>query len=218
MTQAHPEKLILPVMDQSHAPLAFLGAAFKGAEGRWSTYEKEDFAIFKVLVKLDYLLLGSNPMHVFTDHTNLLYVFSSLALEPSLSRHIVTKYQRWALYLSRFHYVIEHTDGNSNVFADIITRWLKGYRQNKKSLRKLTLISEAVQIIDPPNSDEFIWPSCQLITAAQRSISPTDQSITKYVTGILRLNGRIWIPETANELKLMLIVASHCGQMGHRGK
>jgi len=82
---------------------------------------------------MDYILMGSKPLHIFTDHRNLLFVFAPLALEPSLGLHIVSKVQRWALFLSRFSYVIEHVDGASNVFADILTRWTKGYRREEKT-------------------------------------------------------------------------------------
>ena len=58
--------------------------------------------------------------HVFTDHRNLLFVFAPLALEPALGRHVVSKVQRWALFLSKYTYVIEHIDGDDNVFADIL--------------------------------------------------------------------------------------------------
>ena len=128
VTQTTPSQLARPRSEQQHQPLAFLGAAFKGAELGWSTFEKEAFAIFKTFEKLDYMLLGHGDVRVFTDHRNLLFVFAPLSLEPSLGRHIVSKVQRWALYLSKFAYVIEHVSGCENVFADILTSWLKGYR------------------------------------------------------------------------------------------
>ena len=65
---------------------------------------------------------------MFTDHRNLLFVYALLAFEPALGRHVVSKVQRWALFLSRFDYVIEHIPGYCNVFADMLTQWAKGYR------------------------------------------------------------------------------------------
>ena len=58
VTQILPDQLALPRDEQRHQPLAFLGAAFKGAELGWSAFEKEAFAIFKTFEKLDYMLLG----------------------------------------------------------------------------------------------------------------------------------------------------------------
>lgn len=61
-----------PVEEQIHEPLAFIGSAFAGAERNWSTYEKEAFDIFKVFGRIDYMLLGKQPVHVFTDFRFLL--------------------------------------------------------------------------------------------------------------------------------------------------
>lgn len=49
-----------------------------------------------------------------------------MAMEPSLGRHKVLKVVRWALVLSAFHYCIEHVPGDSNVWQDIMTRWMRG--------------------------------------------------------------------------------------------
>ena len=72
------------------------------------------------------MILSGQPVHVYTDHRNLLYI-----IVPSAGRYVMSKVQRWATYLSRFEYVLEHVDGDQNIFADIITRWMKGYRYNK---------------------------------------------------------------------------------------
>lgn len=61
-------------------------------------FEQEGYAIFQTFDKVDYLLLNEQPVHVFTDHRNLLFVFALLTMEPTLGRHAVTKVQRWALF------------------------------------------------------------------------------------------------------------------------
>lgn len=154
VTQTKPEDLQLPLEDQRHEPLAFLGAAFKGAEVGWSTFEKEAYAIFQTFEKLDYILMSSELTHIYTDHRNLLFVFAPLALQPALGRHIVSKVQRWALFLSRFPYVIEHVDGKANIFADILTRWTRGYRKEKKTLKTIcSLLESSLQVV--PGADQF---------------------------------------------------------------
>ncbi len=64
----------------------------------------------QVFRSLDYLFYTESPVHVFTDHRNLLFVFSPHSVEPALGRHVVSKVQRWALHLSKYQYVIEHID------------------------------------------------------------------------------------------------------------
>lgn len=140
-------------------------------------------------------------------------------MEPSLGRHVVCKVQRWALYLSRFNYVIEHIEGENNVFADIMTRWLRRYRTDIRSMRKITRAHKPPwQIIPSPSQPNFIWPKWKSIIQAQSGHTPGQNDITKDSDGVFKLNGRIWIPEEKYDLKLKIMVASHCGQMGHRGR
>ena len=84
VTQCTPESLELPLEERRHEPLAFLGAEFKGAQCGWITFEKEGFAILDTFDKLGYILMGSQPTHIYTNHRNLLFVFAPLALEPAL--------------------------------------------------------------------------------------------------------------------------------------
>ena len=71
-------------------------------------FEKEGFGIFQSRDRLDYLLMSGRPAHVFTDHRNIFVVFAPLVLEPALGRPVMSKVQRWALFLSKYAYVIEH--------------------------------------------------------------------------------------------------------------
>lgn len=217
VTQTMENQLALPFGEQKHEPLAFLGAEFKGAEQRWTTYEQESFAIFNVFLKLDYLFYGAKPVHVFTDHRNLLFVFSPLAMEPTLGRHIVTKVQRWGLFLSRFSYVIEHIPGNQNVFADVLTRWLKGYRSEPRALRRVSRSTIAAQIIPSSASATFKWPSWEMIQDSQSNASSKPKHAVEE-DGVIKVDGRIWIPPEDIELQLKVMVVSHCGGQGHRGQ
>lgn len=97
-------------------------------------FEKKFFAISPVFEKMDYLILGDNTVLVFTDHKNLLLVFPPLAVLPNIGRHVVSNIQRWAMYLSRFQFTIEHIEGHRNVFEDILTRCGKVYRSEQKTI------------------------------------------------------------------------------------
>ncbi len=165
-----------PLELQQHRPLAFLGSAFRGAQLQWSTFEKEGFSIFSAFEKCDYLMMGENPVRVFMDHRNLRFVFAPTVLEPALGRHIVSKVQRWALFLSRFSYEIDHVQGNRNVFADILTRWAQGNRRTERAARspQTTVASVCVQedgrysqLI--PSASEIEWPDMEEFRKAQRS-------------------------------------------------
>lgn len=218
VTQTDPSQLALPVEKQAHEPLAFLGSAFKDAQLNWSTFEQEGYAIFQTFDKVDYLFLNEQPVHVFTDHRNLLFVFAPLAMEPTLGRHVVTKVQRWALFLSRFENAIEHIDGSKNVFADILTRWTKGYRNVNKlgTPRICSLLTTVEQVV--PSPEDIVWPSMEVIGSSQRDAVDKPSGLRTGADGLMRLKELVWIPECDVELKFKLLIVSHCGSMGHRGK
>ena len=52
VTQISEEQLQFPLEEQQHEPLGFIGKAFSSTEERWTTCEKEGFAILKSFVKL----------------------------------------------------------------------------------------------------------------------------------------------------------------------
>lgn len=122
LTQLPPDDLPLAVDEQRHEPLAFLSGDFKGAASRWSTVEKEAFAIVHAAQKLDYLLQNPQGFRIFTDHANLAFIFDA-SRHSALHRHTAAKLQRWALQLTGFDYVIEHIPGELNVWADLLSRW-----------------------------------------------------------------------------------------------
>ncbi len=80
ITQVTAAALDCPIENESHEPLAFLGSEFRGAQKRWSTFEKEAFAIFQAFEKMDYVLLQARPARLYTDHRNLLYIFAPHAV------------------------------------------------------------------------------------------------------------------------------------------
>lgn len=115
ITQCDPSELSKPTQEQSHEHLVFLGSSFRGPQLRWSTFEQD-------------MLLGHPTVSAFTGHRKLLFLFAPLALEAALGRRIVSKVQRKALSLSRFHYCIEHIPGEENVFSDMLAMCEMLYR------------------------------------------------------------------------------------------
>lgn len=48
--------------------------------------------MFNVFEKLEYMLMGEQPVNRFTDHRNILLVFEPVALEPNIGRHVISKF------------------------------------------------------------------------------------------------------------------------------
>jgi transposase InsO family protein len=93
--------------------ITFLSRAFRGSEVHWSVVEKEAYALFWAVTKLESFLLG----HVFeveTDSKTLTYLHNSTT----------PKLVRWRLRLAEFRFTLRHIPGEENVIADGLSRCL----------------------------------------------------------------------------------------------
>jgi len=92
-------------------PLRFMAHVFTTAAIKWSTIEKECYALVRAFHTFENLLLGRTFI-VRTDHRNLLWMQHS----------INAKVQRWFQYLCVFDFTLEHIPGVDNVVADALSR------------------------------------------------------------------------------------------------
>ena len=81
LTQVPLSDLGKPQGEQNHSPLAFISGSFKGAMSRWSTFEKEAFAIVNCMSRLDYLTTCAHTS-IYTDHRNLVFIFNPRSNNP----------------------------------------------------------------------------------------------------------------------------------------
>jgi RNase H-like domain found in reverse transcriptase/Integrase zinc binding domain len=219
ITQIPKGDLDLPVAEQQHQPLAFSSGAFKGAELRRGTPEKEGYALVQTVLTFDYLMLRNESFRIFTDHRNLVYIYNPLSVDQTLARHIVHKLQRWALKLSVFNYVIEHIVGEGNVWANLLSRWGSsgGGKQMPASNVLGALFQAPFQVADSPPE----LPSLQDILIEQKKAMKGHKDAAPAAQGPNGLHlfddGAIWIPQNATNLQLRICVAAHCGCAGHRG-
>jgi transposase InsO family protein len=92
-------------------PIRFLGGTFHGPQLRWSTIEKEAYAIHWALLRLDDLI-GGVPFTIRTDHRNLLF----------MNNHGSRKVFQWKLDIQHYDATIEHVPGKANIPADVFSR------------------------------------------------------------------------------------------------
>jgi len=130
VTQMPKEDLDLDVLVQRHEPLAFLSGTFNRSQKHWTVIEKEAFPIVEAFERLRHLLLRDEGFRLLTDHRNLIYVFDPILRDNDFKKQAVDKLCRWASKLFAFKYVIEHIPGESNIWADILSRW-KGDGEQK---------------------------------------------------------------------------------------
>ena len=98
----------------SKHPIAFISKSFDARMRKWSVPEKEGFAIFYALTKLDYLL-RDRKFVLKTDHENLTRLKSD-------QYRTNQKVQRWMLALQHYSFNIEFLPGVENDIADVLSR------------------------------------------------------------------------------------------------
>ena len=92
-------------------PIEFISKTLTKPERKWSTYEKEAFAIFYALRKWE-THLRDVKFTLFTDHRNLTF----MAKDPN------AKVTRWRLSVQDYDFDIAYLPGEDNIVADALSR------------------------------------------------------------------------------------------------
>jgi hypothetical protein len=102
---------LFQLVDGVEKPIAFLSQTLTKEQLKWSTPEKEAYAIFIAFIKLEHLLRDVH-FTLRTDHKNLTF----LNTEGS------AKVKRWKLAIQEYDFSIEHIRGEDNMVADVLSR------------------------------------------------------------------------------------------------
>lgn len=176
--------------------------------------EKEAFAVVESMTRLHYLT-AAQEVSLFTDHSNLIYIFDPYDNNPGIGRHVANKLMRWALKLSSYRYVIEHRPGSRNVWADILTRWAVRSTDRVRSAKLAKLLY--APIAQQPLDDNLDWPNRKDIFQSQLRSKKKPSPRFKRRDGIMMDPcDVVWIPQDDDVLKLRILIASHAGRSGHR--
>jgi hypothetical protein len=100
--------------DGTELPIRFLSKTLAGAQTRWSTIEKEAYAIYYCLTRMEDLL-GGVTFTIKTDHKNLLF----------LNQAGSSKVLNWKLAIQKFDFHIEYIKGSDNRVADTLSRLIE---------------------------------------------------------------------------------------------
>jgi hypothetical protein len=101
------------IKDGYERPIAFASRKLSVTQRKWSTIEKESYAVIFALQRFEHYLLGAKIL-LYTDHNPLKYL---TACAPNNS-----KLTRWALALQQFDIEVRHRSGTSNKNCDALSR------------------------------------------------------------------------------------------------
>jgi len=103
-------------------PVAFISKALNEMECNYEIHDKEMLEVTRCLEAWHHFLEGARvKFKIWMDHKNLEYFMSS--------QNLNSRQARWALYLSRFNFVLKHIPGSKMGKADGLSRrndWEKG--------------------------------------------------------------------------------------------
>ena len=98
-------------------PVAFLSKSLNETERNYEIHDKEMLAVIRGLEVWRHLLEGAQyKFEIWTDHKNLEYFMKAQKLNR--------RQARWALYLSRFDFILKHVVGTKMGKADGLSRRL----------------------------------------------------------------------------------------------
>eukprot|EP00253_Pinus_taeda_P018052 PITA_18052 len=101
------------VLSQEDRPFVYFSEKLNESRQKYSTYDKEFYAIVHALKHWRHYLLG-NEFVLFSDNSALQYIMQQHKLNH--------KHATWVEYLQSFTFVLKHISGQSNKVADALSR------------------------------------------------------------------------------------------------
>ena len=144
--------------DEEEKPIYYLSHKLSRSQCKWSTVEKEAYAIHFSLQKLDYYLHNAEFV-IKTDHKPLKYLLDS----PMQNRKI----QLWALGMAGYNCKVEYIEGTTNTCADLLSRHPENTGLEKERLEvgvdlDINENTYQVNVLDSSNFDPKTYASCDL--------------------------------------------------------
>ena len=186
-------------------PVSFASKKLTPSQCRWSTIEKEAFAVVWSVQKLRSFLLGKH-FTVFSDHQPLKYLLQANNVSP--------KVLRWRAMVGEFDFDVKYIPGGENVIADSLSRVFSVADVDADS--EIQLSQET--FLEFQKKD----PECQALyktvareyTRRPHRVSHVMWSLKKKLTikqSLLHVNNKIFVPL---KLRTRVLTATHYGHQG----
>ena len=146
--------VLFQVVDTIWQPVAFISKLLTPTQIRWSTIQKEAYAIFYCCTQLDYLI-RDRTFTIYTDHLNITY----------MKQNPTSMVARWFIAMQELHFTVVFVPGTSNAFADALSQLCPNLTETALPLRttELELLPtssslvtvSALTAIDPASDDQL---------------------------------------------------------------
>ncbi|GJS84251.1 putative reverse transcriptase domain-containing protein [Tanacetum coccineum] len=182
------------VLSQDGRPIAFFSEKLNEARQKYSTYDKEFYAIIRSLEYWRHYLLPGEFV-LYSDHQALRFINGQHKLNPRLAK--------WVEYLQDFSFVIRHKAGTSNTVADALSR-------RRALLTSLHVRVEGFEVFrglypDDPDFSE-VWKLCHTSTGVPVPEGPWEDVSLDFVVGL---------PRTQRQKDSIMVVVDRFSKMTH---
>jgi len=215
--------------DDLWRPVAFISKSLSDTERNYKIHDKEMLAIVRCLEAWRHFLEGTVVrFKIWTDHKNLEYFMKAQKLNRQQAR--------WALYLSRFDFVLKHIPGTKIEKADSLSRrpdWevevgrdnedkmlvKKEWLENRRT-EKVEVIVEGVDILEKirqskVRDDEVVRAVEEMKRAGVKVLRDKEW---RDINGVMYKEGKVYVPK--DEVLRAEIIRLHHNMPvgGHRGQ
>lgn len=187
------------VLSQEDRSVAFFSEKLNESRQKYSTYDKEFYAIVQALKHWRHYLLG-NEFVLFTDNSALQYIMQQDKLNH--------KHAAWVEYLQNFTFVLKHISGQANKVADALSR------------RTLLLQESTMQVLAFEHLKELYQTDTEFREAYEACQNPLLKNKSMWLDynlqGLLFKGGQLCIPNCS--MRENIIQEKHSGGLaGHFG-
>jgi len=214
--------------DGKWRPVAYISKSLNETERNYEIHDKEILAVICCLEAWRHFLEGSqSKFEVWTDHKNLEYFMSNQKLN--------CRQARWALYLSRFDFVLKYISGSKMGKADGLSRrpdWEVGVEKDNEEqmlvkkewlearrIRVTEVIIEGVDLLDKvrkceARDDEVVKAVEEMKRAGVKMLRDEEWH---QENGLMLKEGKVYIPKD-EKLRMEVIRLHYDTPVGGHGE
>jgi len=215
--------------DELWRPVTFISKSLSDTERNYEIHNKEMLAVVRCLEAWRHFLEGAiMKFEIWTDHKNLEYFMKAQKLNR--------RQARWALYLSRFNFMLKHVPGSKMRKADSLSRrpdWEVGVERDNKNemlvkpewleVRRTEKVEIIVEGIDLLEKVKWLKVKDNEVVKAVEEMKQTRVKMLRdkewrEVDGIMYKEGKVYVPKD-NALRAEIIRLHHDTPVeGHEGQ
>jgi hypothetical protein len=183
--------------------IAYASKKLTPAQRRWSTSERELYAVIWACEHFDSYIKGGRPI-IFTDHSALQYLVTAEA----------PKLRRWAVRLQEYNPQVIHVSGENNAIADWLSR---STPEEEDIMPEESYVPQVYHLVhDAPTTYKMPSPD-EMKKEMEKEAATYPKGTFDWQDGIAygRLARRMYVPTKFREQVLLWFHASKYG--GHQG-